>query len=242
MIRFALAPDLRDAITKLADRLPATALPRRREEILKFLRLDDPSKPFMTAYDLGVLPFLSPALNHLLHSEPAQAEEFLLHLRHFHDKSLTTPAELFAGLVLSYYLTIHNGEISERLRAHDVLEDKRLLPLMRDELGMFKVEQTQIAKAMQTLTLLRKRRDFEQRGTRRRSSFVNTDSFALALKLADRIHWLKPDDLHYWHKEYEENKGKADSGGGDRGPRRRRRRRRKPGGTNPPPPPTNQGS
>jgi poly(A) polymerase len=225
MIRFALAPDLREAIKKLAETISTTALPRRREEILKFLRLPDPTQPLMTSYDLGVLPFLSPSLNHLLHSEPAHAEEFLLHLRHFHDKSLTTPTELFAGLILSYFMTINEGEISDRLRAHDILEDKRLLPLMRDELGMFKIEQTQVAKAMQTLTLLRKRKDFEQRGARRRSAFVNTDSFELALKLADRIHWLKPNDLQYWHQEYDSLRGEKVHS--DRAPRRRRRRRRK---------------
>lgn len=237
MIRFALEPSLREGIKKLADRLSTTALPRRREEILKFLRLEDPSQPFITCYDLGVLPFLSPTLNHLLHSEPVLGEEFLRHLASFHDKTLETPTELFSGLVLSYYLSKHEGEISDRLRAHDILEDKALIPLLRDELGMFKSEQTQMAKALQTLSLLRKRKDFESRGERRRASFVNTESFGLALKLADRIHWLKPDDLRYWHTEHERLRsarnrfsGPGGAAGGGRRRRRRRPRRSGPGG------------
>ncbi len=233
MIRFALEPSLREGIKKLADRLSGTALPRRREEILKFLRLEDPSQPFITCYDLGVLPFLSPTINHLLHSEPVLGEEFLRHLANFHDKALETPTELFSGLVLSYYLSKHAGEISDRLRAHDILEDKALIPLLRDELGMFKSEQTHMAKALQTLALLRRRKDFETRGERRRAAFVNTDSFGLALKLADRIHWLKPDDLHYWHGEFDRLRShhsrSSGSGGAAGGRRRRRRRPRRPG-------------
>jgi hypothetical protein len=50
------------------------------------------------------------------------------------------------------------------------------------------------------------------------------------LKLADRIHWLKPDDLRYWHQEHERLRSAHRSPAGEGGGRRRRRRRpRRPG-------------
>ena len=55
MIRFSLDSDLRLAMQKHSENLLNTALPRRREEILKFLRLDNPALPFLTSMDLGVL-------------------------------------------------------------------------------------------------------------------------------------------------------------------------------------------
>jgi len=58
MIRFSLDCDLRLAIQKNSDQLLKTALPRRREEILKFLRLENPALPFLTSTIETTLPFL----------------------------------------------------------------------------------------------------------------------------------------------------------------------------------------
>ncbi|OFZ20405.1 MAG: hypothetical protein A2Z20_08820, partial [Bdellovibrionales bacterium RBG_16_40_8] len=167
MIRFSLDSKLREAMQRHAASLQGAALPRKREEILKFLRLDNPALPLLTSLDLGVLDYVSPQLAALLRDIP-KVEVFLNYLFSFHDKKLNTPAELFAGLVVPYYLTLHGGQISPQLRAHDILNDEKLVRLMSNELGMFKSEQTLIAKAMHLMALFARKKEFANRGDRRR--------------------------------------------------------------------------
>ncbi len=230
MIRFRLEPELKAAMGRHAEELKKTALPRRREEILKFLRLDDPSLAFLTAFDLGVLDPVTPTLNRLL-AQPDKAEIFVRHLAAFHDHELSTPNELFAGLMLAFLLTESAGELvtteKSELRARDIMEHPVLHPMMHNELGMFKSEQMVFAKAVQLLALLKKRREFEKRGERRRVAVVANEAFPLALKLAERIHWLSPNDLHFWREIGKLRQPKPN--------KYRRRRHRRP----PSPPPHN---
>ncbi len=44
------------------------------------------------------------------------------------------------------------------------MEDERVIPLMRDELGMFKSEQMTLERAIKLLPILRKRKDVERKG------------------------------------------------------------------------------
>ncbi len=224
MIRFRLESGLKSSMGKTAPELKKTALPRRREEILKFLRLDDPSLAFLTAYDLGVLASVSPTLDKFL-SHGTYAETFVQHLSSFHDHELSTPVELFGGMMLAFLLTETGGELvghsGDEFRARDILEHKTLHPMMQTELGMFKNEQTVFAKAVQLMALLKKRREFERRGERRQKAVVFSEAFPLALKLAEHIHWLSPSDLHFW-REIGAKSGRS------RPKRPRRRRRRHP--------------
>lgn len=221
MIHFSLESDLREAITRHASSLPGTALARRREEILKFLRLENPALPFLTSLDLGLLDFVSPHITRLLR-DSSQSELFFRYLFHFHEKKLETPLELFSGFVLAYYLSTHDGEIPEDLRAHDLLENESLVTLMRDELGMFKSEQMLVARALHMMTLLLKRREFENRGERRRKAIVTNEAFPLALKLSEREYWLPPQDLCFWQSELERHPEAT-----ERRPKRPRRPRRR---------------
>ena len=203
MIRFRLESELKAAMSQYAPELAKTALPRRREEILKLLRLDDPSLAFLTSYDLGVLEPVSPTLHKML-SRPDTAEVFVRHLAAFHDHELRTPNELFSGLMLAYLLTENAGELTTttrpELRSRDIIEHPVLHQMMHNEFGMFKSEQMTFAKAVQLLALLKKRRDFERRSERRRIAVASNEAFPLALKLAERIHWLSPSDLHFWRE------------------------------------------
>jgi poly(A) polymerase len=236
MIRFSIDGSLREAIQTHAPQLATTALPRRREEILKFLRLDNPALPLLTSLDLGVLDHLSPTLAKLLR-DTSRTELLLNYLFSYHDKKLETPTELFAGLVMAYYLTTQNGEFSTSLRTHDILDDEATSRFMRDELGMFKSEQLEVAKAMHLMTLFSRKKEFENRGDRRRKTLVDSEAFPLALKIAEREHWLSPQDLHFWQQERDRigseprPRGPGGGGGGGRRGRRRRKPRRPPGQT-----------
>lgn len=222
MIRFSIDPELRLAIQRHAESLPSTALPRRREEFLKYLRLENPALPFLTSADLGVLKYISPQLNEIL-CDTSRHDLFVRYLTHFHSQKLDSPLELFAGLVMAYFLTARDGVFPEDLRTHDLLDDSHALKLMRDELGMFKSEQATIAKAMHLMTLLRRRGDFESRGERRRRALIANEAFPLSLKLAEREHWLSATDLHFWQKQLREYLASGQTH--DRRPKRPRRRR-----------------
>ncbi|MCB0351145.1 MAG: poly(A) polymerase [Bdellovibrionales bacterium] len=227
MIRFRLDPDLREAIQTHASSLATTALPRRREELLKYLRLENPALPLLTSLDLGVLDYISPTLTEILR-DTSKSEMFLKYMFSYHDKKLETPVELFAGLIVSYYLSYHHGVLSSELRSHDVLEDKKLMVLMRDELGMFKSEQMLVAKAMHLMTLFARRKEFESKGERRRAAMVSSEAFSLALKISEREHWLSPSDLDFWQKEYIRLRDPSRSSKPGSGRKRRRRPRKKP--------------
>ncbi len=232
MIRFALDPYLRSMMQKHAASLTQTVLPRRREEILKYLRLDNPALPFLTSLDLGVLDYVSPTLAELMR-DTSRSETFLSYLFAFHDKHLETPAELFAGLVSAYVLSLHHGTLPENLRTHDILDNEKIVKLMRDELGMFKSEQTTVARALHLMTLLNRRGEYEKRGDRRRRSLIANEAFDLALKISEREHWLSANELQYWRKEHTRfiqmggDDEHSERGHGPRGARNNRKRRKR---------------
>src|SRR6185312_13415325 len=66
MIEFTLDADLRKAMMETAPTLLTTALPRRREELLKWLRLKKPVLAFQEAFDLEILKILTPTLHEAL--------------------------------------------------------------------------------------------------------------------------------------------------------------------------------
>lgn len=241
-IGFTLEPDLRSAMKTYASSLPSTVLPRRREEFLKLLRLPDPSLAFVEAFDLGILEHAASGL-HKLFENPEAQESFVQKLRRFHDKAilLDDTADLF-GLFMHGFIRVAISDDPERpLRGRELMADEGLLRLMRDELGMFKSEQTLLMSALQIENLLLRRRDFEKRGARRQEALLRNEAFALALQFAERDMLLSPSDLLFWQERFREfaqkrelSRGRHEgSHSGSRGRRRRRFRKRAPRATAP---------
>ncbi|MCB0420905.1 MAG: poly(A) polymerase [Bdellovibrionales bacterium] len=201
LIRFAIEPDLRISIQKNAWTLVASALPRRREEILKFLRICNPSLPFLDAFDLGVLKIVSPVLDEAFSCE-ARSEEFLRFLYQYYSADFETPLELFSGLIYAYFRVFVEPDETQPIRANQILENYKIQQLMSSELGMFKYEQSALAKALQALHLLQKREDFEKKGPKRQLNLLKMESFPLALKIARWDHLISNNDWHYWTKVY----------------------------------------
>ncbi len=234
MISFALDPELRQAMQEFAHTLPTTVLPRRREEILKLLRLKHPDLAFREAADLGLLQHLSPTLAEVVASD--SAEDFYLHLRQLADyrmagptATVPTPMELFGELVHSYVRTVLQPDPNVGPRSREVLDNEKFQIWMRDELGMFKYEQALAVKALSVEPLLAKRKEFQRRGERRQKALVTNDAFPLALRFAEADYCLSCDDLHYWNDRYarlrEQNPMEQVRH------KRRRPRRRRPGGS-----------
>ncbi|MGE0763964.1 MAG: poly(A) polymerase [Bdellovibrionales bacterium] len=227
MIGFQLDPDLRAAMAQQAEKLPTTVLPRRREEFLKLIRLKDPALAFQEAYDLGVLKHISPHL-HAVFDDLDRAEVFLSHLRHIHDFAVDkqNPLELFALLVLAYVRAVIQPDVTLPLKASEWEEHPFLLPLMRDELGMFKFEQSLIAKALHMQSTLQRAEEFAKRGLRRQLAVLRNEAFTLALILAERDYALAPKEVVFWRQSLEQGASQLARMPNDSRKRRRRRRRK----------------
>lgn len=228
MIGFALDPELRQAMQETAHSLTATVLPRRREEILKLLRLTNPDLAFREAHDLGVLKFLSPTLARVVESDAS--EEFFMRLRQMADRRgpADSPLDLFGQLVHVLVRTEIQPEPSEGHRSRELADNQNLQIWMRDELGMFKYEQALALKALHVEPLLARRKEFQRRGERRQKALISNDAFPLALRFAETDHCLSCDDLFYWSEKFAVHR--AQNPNPERGrPRRRRPRRRRNG-------------
>jgi len=101
---------------------------------------------------------------------------------------------------------------------------------MRDELGMFKHEQTLTVKALHAEPLLARRKEFQRKGERRQRALLSNDAFPLAYRFACQDYLLSCEDSLYWSQAFEELCRQNPSGGGGgtgaSGSRRRRRARR----------------
>jgi len=226
MIGFALDPELRKAMQDYASTLPTTALPRRREEILKWLRLKNPDLGFREAYDLGILKFVAPTLHAALERGGDEAEVFYSYLQQipYGEEVPLSPGDLFGLLALAYMRAFLQSEPDAGPGTRSIFDNPAFQTWMRDELGMFKFEQTLTTKALHVEPLLAKRREFQRKGERRQRALLNNEAFPLALRFAISDYLLGCEDLLYWRQNYatvrEQNPHAAE------GARRKRRRTR----------------
>lgn len=238
MIGFSLDPALREAMQAHAGSLGKAVLPRKREEILKWLRLPDPSAPFLEAYDLGILHSLSPTLSEAL-DKGEGTEDFIRLLRSTHELPIdkSNAPELFGSLVHAFVRAFLAPDPNEPLKNKELLEHPVLVPWMRDELGMFKFEQALVLKSIHMQQLLVRRREFQRRGERRQAALIRNPGFPLTLKWCERDCVLNGEDLLFWKSHFERFKKESPPGrDGDRSnsaSRRRRRPRRRPRGPRP---------
>jgi poly(A) polymerase len=238
MIEFALDPDLRAAMTEMAHTLPTTVLPRRREEILKLLRLRHPEAAFLEAHDMGVMKHLSPTLAKAL-DDPERSEDLLRGIAQIGatERAGLSPADLFGLLVHAYVRTFLQTEPNSSTRGWS--EDEEFQGWMRDELGMFKFEQALALKALHVEPLLARRKEFQRKGERRQRALLTNEAFPLAMLFATKDFCLSCEDHLYWTQAFAQIRAEGPmpsprdraSGGDSNGrPRRRRTRPRRGGG------------
>jgi poly(A) polymerase len=202
-IRFSIDRDLKLAIVENAHTLSHSALPRKREELLKFLRLPEPLLPILDSYDLGVMKHLSPTIHKILEN-PEQKYEFVRYLQNYHDYFIDKekPVELFSMLCLAVYRSLYLQSQSISRKSEDILEDPIMKIFMRDELGMFNYEQSSFAKALHMQSLLQKNESFKNKGERRKMAVLSNEIFPLAFAISRRDHHLTPDQIAFWQQEY----------------------------------------
>jgi poly(A) polymerase len=227
-IKFSLDSDLRQAMLTHAKSLTLSVLPRRREEYLKILRLDDPDITLYEAFDLGLLEHILPSL-HAVYLDLDQSEHFNAYLHRMpalHHLNPQDPTQLFAILILAYVRTRIEPDPLKPLHAQELLDHPELQKLMRDELGMFKLEQQMVAKALRLQSVIVATPDFQRKGARRQAAIIRNEALPLALLMAELDVTTDPAQIQFWWKHLQAA-GPAPSE--DRPRRKRRRSRRRTG-------------
>lgn len=205
-IKFPIEEKLLSSIQQTSEALVQTALPRRREEYLKFLRVDDPSLPFLQAYDLGILKYTLPSLHNLL-SYNDLADVFIHKLKHLYRIPVNSdnPLELFAHLTLAYVRTNIEPNPMRFLSFNELKNHDDLNLFMKTELGMFNQEQDSLLRALQSYKQLYNYDEIQRRGERRQLAFLQHDSFPLGLSLARREGVLNDQTWTFWMDLYQQN-------------------------------------
>ncbi|MEK7357702.1 MAG: poly(A) polymerase [Bdellovibrionota bacterium] len=227
-VGFAVEPTLRESMMKNANSLAKSVLPRRREEILKILRLEEPALCLLECFDLGILEHVIPTLHDMLGNNDRK-ELFLEHFEAYRslvdDPSETT--QLFGWLV---YSMLQAARLGPSTRTEPItVEDEVFQVMMRDELGMYRFEQTVLTKAVELLPMVEKTEDFKRRGERRQIAFMKNEGFKLALRMASSDMLLSGAQLQFWNSAMDRLSGEIEEGEDEGRPKRRRRpRRRRP--------------
>lgn len=204
-LHFSIESSMRAAIAECSPELKKSVLPRRREEWLKFLRLNEPHLAFMELFDLHILEQILPGL-HSVFIDPSKMEVFELHLSRLTQVGIdmANPCELFAGFMYAF-MKAQYGEGNWNNEA--VYDDPKLAYFMREEMGIFKQEAIGIIHAMQLIHGLQKIDSYSRKGERRQMAFVSNESFGLALKLAMTDFTLSGSEQHFWLQQVQKFSG-----------------------------------
>lgn len=200
-LHFSIESTMRLAIGECSAELKRSVLPRRREEWLKFLRLDEPLLAFTELFDLNILEQIMPGLHSVFLSQEKLDvfESYLARIKSC-GINMQDSTELFAGFMMAF-LKAQYGEDNWNL---DKLEnDDKLAYFMREEVGIFKQEVLVFFKALGLTASLHRVETYLRKGARRQMAFVQNDAFALALKLSHLDYSLTTAQRHFWIEQIE---------------------------------------
>ncbi len=157
------------------------------------------------------MPQISPTLSKYIETE--NADLFFEFLRQ-HRAALQdgTPGELFGIFVHAFVRAFVESDPFKAAR-NTFDNNAEFQNFMRDELGMFKHEQTLTVKALHVEPLLAKRKEFQRKGERRQRALLANDAFPLAYRFGCQDYLLSCEDAFYWN---EAHKNLLKNGGGRR--------------------------
>jgi poly(A) polymerase len=191
-LHFRIEPSLREAIQKNAAAVALSVLPRRREEYLKFLRLPDPVPAWMELYDLGLVEHILPSLKPIF-EDSLRRDIFLHYLHRLEEICLDTSQtiEIYTPVVLAFQRATQDMPDAEAM----------LNQFLKDELMMFKTEQSIVSGVIELLSQLDQVDSFRRRGHRRQIAFLRHEALPLALRVAKVEHHLSAQDYWYWQNQ-----------------------------------------
>jgi poly(A) polymerase len=195
-LRFIIEPELRSSMARHSQELRKSVLPRRREELLKLLRLENPCEVLVECHDLGVLREIFPSIEKMFATIERQ-ERFLARFDLFRNAVLdfSQTGQVFAWLAASIFDTLSEEGASP--------SEEELNVFMRDELGMYKFEQSLVIDALKLRRTIEKTVEHRRRGERRLVGIIRREGFDIALRLASTDLLLSGADLLFWRQAEE---------------------------------------
>lgn len=188
-IGFSIEPKLRQAIENKAEEIAKSILPRKREEYLKILRLDQPDLALMEMHDLKIMQYAWPKLSELL----SEQDRFTQFIHIFHKLNPITasyqqPSLRYLPMVIALQQALELDSTKE-----DFLSD-----ILKEEMGIFKGELTEIFYVLKLAKDFPDPASFLKRGQRRQSGFLNTPYLELALEVSKTNFHIPTTDYWFW--------------------------------------------
>lgn len=193
-----ISPQLKSKLSKHAPSLIDTALPRRREEFLKILRLKDPLSCLFQLYDLEILKFSSPSLIPLFEDKSKATL-----LRSFFDQRDQStrfkcePYELFSLLVLSMVLAD-----KDLTQASQWIERESSKNTLKFEMGLFNTEVNAIHQALKKIPSLQKFENYLDLLEHQKIIFFKQKNFGEALNLGELCGFISKTEAELWSEEF----------------------------------------
>lgn len=193
-LNFTIEESLRASIQKNAASMVAAVLPRKREEYLKILKLDEPSRLFLKLYDLNLMQYTLPSLLPIYQSSEAR-EIFQYYLDQ--NKQFISPGPDQVPLITLFllaYVRALNLNLSEWSEQEDI-------PFLREEFGVHKQELFLALRSLQFQKSIKDIEYFRRKGGRRQFAFIKQDCFPLALQIAEFDYLLTPQEILFWKNQ-----------------------------------------
>lgn len=193
-----IEPELREAIIEKADCLKDSALPRRREDFLKILRLNNPALALLEAYDLGVLKAIFPTL-HEMFDNPKAAETFLYYFSFkkqvIDENEEPEPTEEYAFFLYCFFKAMQ----VERSMEYYFNDNSIYKDFMREEISLFKAEGDWIRKLFQFIDRLAQL-DITKVKRKTKTHYQHSRHLPVALHYCKMDYLLSPEKIHFWLK------------------------------------------
>ncbi len=203
---FEIEESLRDAICQLADQLPLSVLPRRREELLKFLRLDTASSLLWECQDLNLLQYLSPTLDDVMKNHDADLFTSYLNQGLESVADISNPNELFSVLLFSMISAKHPDFCDTLTLSKNQIES--LSEILKNEWGMFRNEQDLFFQTLDFIKNLQEIGDLKKLRQRYKAHLLKSNSMVTALTLCSAYKLLPEPELYFWATEFWKQQGR----------------------------------
>ncbi len=190
---------LRKKFSEHAPELLKSALPRRREEFIKILRVYSPFHCFLDMADLGILEAILPSLHPFF-----QKKQSLQNIRRCwaqlrkKDRSEMEPTEIFTWILIPCLSALE----PDPKKWYELSRHPEWTQLMKEELGMFGYEMTDFTQVCELTPQILEMEQYSKRSEKRQSSFLRHRVWPLALDIMYNLKYLSTSQYSDWVREF----------------------------------------
>ncbi len=200
---FQIEPELREAMQSSGESLKRSVLPRKREELLKILKLKNAPLALQEAHDLDILENCFPTLNEVY--QDTEMTQVFFHYMQFLNpwmNSNCSPTRLFSLLLYAYSKAKFKDFDETNTNYWNTETNSDLKVFLRDELGMFNAEQESLCNCFKKIPILKNPKKYQQMAAKQKIKFLSQDCFEMALDFSKEDFLVNAEDLHFWYREY----------------------------------------